>query len=67
MKTYRILISLDVKADSLESAYEKVYDTAMATGLPWESLDEFYEGDEEGDPADLQAAAEKVLSRKQQA
>lgn len=47
-KYYRLVICLDVEADSLESAYEKVYRTMGGVDcreFQWESTDEAYDED----------------------
>ena len=58
--TYRLVICLDVDADSLEHAYERVYRTMGSVDredFQWESTDEAY--DTEGgevDPNEMQQA-----------
>lgn len=61
---YRIVICVDIHADSLELAYGKLYDFMKqpeGSDLDWESTDEWFDGDgtEPGDPEVLQMARMK--------
>ncbi len=42
---YRIVICVDIVADNASKAYEKLYDTMMASELAWESTDEWFSED----------------------
>lgn len=67
MSNYRLVICLDVEADSLEQAYERVY-TTMGTvdreDFQWESTDEAYDPDGgEVDAEEMQQARMAVFRR----
>lgn len=59
--SYRLIVCIDVESPTLADAYGQVYKAMSATGLEWESSDEWYSDEEkdyefEGDPNVLQAA-----------
>lgn len=41
----RIVVCIDVDHDTLEDAYREVYEAMTATGLAWESSDEWFDVD----------------------
>jgi hypothetical protein len=58
-KSYRVVVCVDVDAPNLAVAYGLVYKAMSATGLEWESSDEWFDEDDNsdgGDPDELQAA-----------
>lgn len=67
-RTFRLVVCIDVEADSLESAYEQVYRALakLPPGFGWESSDEAYDEDGDGQGVDedvLSAARLAVLDR----
>jgi hypothetical protein len=54
-RTYRLMICVDVQADSLEEAYDKVHTHMTGTGVAWESSDEAYSPDGEQIPPSVVA------------
>jgi hypothetical protein len=64
--TFRIVLHVDVDAEDASKAYEKVFDTMMATGLPWESTDEWYDQNAEQrlDDEDVNAARDAFFERR---
>ena len=68
-KTFRLVICLDVSADSLEDAYETVYKqmaklTTTTKDMDWESSDEWFDQDGVlGDPDTLQEARMRVINK----
>jgi uncharacterized protein YciU (UPF0263 family) len=63
---YRIIVAIDVDSDTVEGAYEKVYDHfAKHPEVSWESTDEWY--DNVGCEIDIDTLAEvrlDVLNKK---
>jgi hypothetical protein len=53
---YRIVICVDIEADSLTLAYGKLHDFmgTVPTDVEWESTDEWFD-DEDGEPGDPDA------------
>jgi len=67
--TYRLVVCIDVPADSLKEAYGKmrkfVTDGNPENALGWETSDEWYGPDgEQGDEVELQAAIMANLKEK---
>jgi len=67
-RSFRLVVCIDVNADSLESAYEQVYRALgkLPPGFEWESSDEAYDEDGDGQAVDedvLSAARMAVLDR----
>src|SRR5215831_14773278 len=60
---YRLIVSIDIYAESLDAAYRKMRDTIHAdlVDLGYETSDEYYIDGELGAPDDLQAAIERVF------
>ena len=63
MSSYRLVVCIDIEADSLTEAYRKIHQTMTDTGLEWESSDEAYDTEgEEISPEELSAARMSVLA-----
>ena len=59
----RLIVCVDVEAKTLEEAYARVHQGMTASGLSWESSDEWYDHDgNRGQSKDLDAACIKYLS-----
>ncbi len=52
----RIVICVDLESDDAAVAYKELWDCMAASGLDWESSDEWYAGD--GDPIHQDAQQE---------
>lgn len=63
---YRIIVAIDVDSDTVEGAYEKVYDHfAKHPEVSWESTDEWYDPwGEEIDKFVIQNTRMDVLNKK---
>lgn len=56
-KPVRLVVCIDVESETLAEAYAEVYRGMTASGLEWESSDEWFDEDGGlGDPDRLQAA-----------
>lgn len=64
--TYRLVLHVDIDAEDASQAYEKTFDAMMATGLPWESTDEWYDHNAEQRMSveDINAATEQFGARR---
>lgn len=64
--SYRIVLFVDIEAESATEAYEKLYVTMMATELAWESTDEWFESDgaEPMSENDISAARDAFFARR---
>lgn len=67
-RSFRLVVCIDVEADSLESAYEQTYHalSKLPPGFGWESSDEAYDSDGDGQAVDedtLSDARMAVLDR----
>lgn len=55
--SFRLVVAIDIEAESLQEAYGKLHKTLTATKLAWESSDEAYDQNgEEIDEEDLHKA-----------
>jgi hypothetical protein len=64
MNTYRLVICVDVEADTLTEAYGDVYRGMTKSALDWESSDEWFDVDGyHGDPDVLQTARMAYLDK----
>lgn len=62
---YRIVVCVDVPAENAQTAYEKIHASMMATGLPWESTDEWFDTDGNTIPlVDVEHAREQAYLRR---
>ncbi len=64
--TYRLVLHVDIDAENASQAYEKTFDAMMATGLPWESTDEWYQcnAEERMSVVAIQAARDAFSERR---
>lgn len=61
---YRIVVCVDVHAESLDDAYETVYKGMTESELDWESSDEWFDVDGyHGDPDTLQESRMRVFAK----
>lgn len=66
--SYRLVICVDVEAESLDAAYGKVYKamgtiTGKDTGMDWESTDEWFAQDgEQGTVKEMEEARERFFT-----
>lgn len=69
MATFRLIIGFDIEAASPTEAYGKLRPKVEAIGIPWETMDEWYEHDkdEPGDPGELCEAIETCFDREREA
>ena len=58
MAKFRLIVCFDIEAPNLTEAYGALRPKVEATGIPWETSDEWYDAEEEapGDPEELRAA-----------
>lgn len=65
MNAYRLVVAIDLTADSLKDAYAQLRKLMEHHATGWETSDEWYDlcrhGEGAGNPADLQAAIEPSL------
>jgi hypothetical protein len=65
MAKFRLIVCFDIEAPNLTEAYGLLSPKVEATGIPWETTDEWYNAEEEapGDPEELQEAIMANFSR----